>query len=199
MYVPDSYREALYAQIIFARELLDDDGNPKPDAIVPPEYGRIRTPITIQHPLRLSRKFYNAMVKKFSKEDLLREPIWGKPPTELMTSTFRSRLVTPPQRPRQETPRSTPSSDEGDEESERDEESDEEEEEREEGGDGEPSSESPSPKHTESKPSKRPGSSQVGDKRPPSSSQSGPPAKRTRGAKQARLKNQVQYTRKKKS
>jgi hypothetical protein len=82
------YLEGLYNEIGAFRQLFDGKGNAKLD-IVPQEYEDLRSPITIEHPLRLSRRFYEAMVEKFGAADLLVSKVWGEPPTELLTGATR--------------------------------------------------------------------------------------------------------------
>jgi hypothetical protein len=51
-------------------------------------------PITIEHPIRTSRTFYNYLVAKFGAQDLLLERLWNIVPSELTTVTTRGPLGT---------------------------------------------------------------------------------------------------------
>lgn len=172
LYVPELYLQALYSEIVRAREYLDDTGKLKANITLPPEYPEIRVPLTVEHPLRISRKFYNAMSKKFGSADLLLETIWGTPPNELLVTTIRT-IPRPRTKPiKKESPEPSSSDDESEENQSNADNSDDD--------DEDDDSESSSAKAIFTKPSRQLGSSQVGTKRPPSSSQNGPSAKRRR-------------------
>ena len=91
LHVPQPYLQQLYDAIVAYRSSLDDNGEFKSDATIPARTSRSRPtlPITLEHPIRTSRTFYNYLVAKFGAEDLLLDRIWNTVPIELTTVTIR--------------------------------------------------------------------------------------------------------------